>query len=86
MSKFSSKHHMHAQAVLAKNIARLRLAAGITQTELALKIGRDQTFISKVEGEERRLAVIEFVQITDALSADPLPILSAVSIALRQEN
>ncbi len=77
---------MLAQAVLEKNIARLRLAAAFTQTELALKIGRDQTFISKVEGEERRLAVIEFVQITDALRADPLSILGAVSSALRQEN
>lgn len=86
MSKSKPKDHMLAQAVLAKNIARLRLATGITQAELGQDIGRDQTFISKVEGQERRLGVIEFVQITDALRADPMPILNEVSSALRQEN
>lgn len=75
-----------AHRELASRLASARTVAGITQTELALTIGRDQTFISKVENEERRLGVIEFVQITDALRADPLSILNAVSNALRKEN
>lgn len=82
----SRKGHMHGHAVLASSIASARSVSGLTQAELAREIGRDQTFISKVEGQERRLGVIEFVQITDALRADPLSILSAVSNALRQEN
>ena len=75
-----------AHCELASRIAAARLASGLTQAELGQDIGRDQTFISKVQGQERRLGVIEFVQITDALRTDPLIILSAVSKALRQEN
>ena len=82
----SRESHMHAQEVLADRIFSARLASGLTQNELGRQVGRDQTFISKVEGLERRLGVIEFVQITDALRTDPLAILSAVSNALRQEN
>jgi transcriptional regulator with XRE-family HTH domain len=77
---------VHARSVLASTLVSARLVSGLTQTELGKEIGRDQTFISKVEGQERRLGVIEFVQITDALRTDPLIILSAVSNALRQEN
>ena len=75
-----------ANGALASCIAAARLAAGLTQAELGREIGRDQTFISKVEGQERRLGVVEFVQITDALRADPIFILRAVSKALRQEG
>lgn len=85
MSRPSTKTAL-AHRALASQIAAARFASGLTQAELARKIGRDQTFISKVEGQERRLGVIEFVQITDALRVDPLLILGEVSDALRQEN
>lgn len=75
-----------AQNALASHIAAARLASGLTQAELAREIGRDQTFISKVEGRQRRLGVVEFVQITDVLHTDPLCILNAVSSALRHQS
>jgi hypothetical protein len=40
-------------------------AAGMTQTEVAEKPGRPQSDIAKVEGEERRLDVIELVELGD---------------------
>lgn len=75
-----------AHQELASRINSARLAAGMTQADLAGRIGRDQTFISKVEGRERRLGVIEFVQITDALGADAMAILEAVANRLRPED
>ena len=47
-----------------------RKSAGITQTELAEKLGRPQSFVAKYEGRERRLDVAEYVKIAKALDAD----------------
>jgi len=47
-----------------------RAEAGITQIELAEKIGWQQTDISKVERRERRLDVAEFLEFASALEID----------------
>lgn len=52
-------------------IASARKAAGITQVELAARLGRPQSFVSKVERGERRLDVIEFCDVAEALGRDP---------------
>ena len=58
-----------------------RVKAGLTQTEVSAKLGRPQSFVAKYEGGERRLDVIEFVQVCVALGVDPCTIISQV-----QEN
>lgn len=52
-------------------LASVRKAAGITQVELAERLGRPQSFVSKVERGERRLDVIEFCQVAEGLGRDP---------------
>lgn len=47
------------------------MRAGVTQVELAARLGRPQPFISFVERGERRVDVIEFYAIMKALGADP---------------
>ena len=47
-----------------------RLARGVTQTELAAQLGRQQSFVSKYERGERRLDFVEFLEIADALQVD----------------
>ena len=49
----------------------LRKAAGLTQAELAQRLNRPQSFVSKYERGERRLDVIEFGEVATALSVDP---------------
>ena len=44
-----------------------RLDAGLTQQQLADKLGKPQSFVAKYEGGERRLDVIELSNICDAL-------------------
>lgn len=56
-------------------IASVRKAAGITQVELAERLGKPQSFVSKVERGERRLDVIEFCQVAVALGCDPAKLL-----------
>jgi transcriptional regulator with XRE-family HTH domain len=57
-------------------LARLRKAEGLTQAEVAELLGRPQSFVAKYEGGERRLDVIEFLEVTEALRADPSDILT----------
>lgn len=56
-------------------ITSVRKAAGITQVELAERLGKPQSFVSKVERGERRLDVIEFCQVAEALVRDPAKLL-----------
>jgi len=48
-----------------------RKRAGLTQHQLAKKIGRPQSFVAKYEGGERRIDVVEFLKIVRAMGADP---------------
>jgi transcriptional regulator with XRE-family HTH domain len=58
-----------------KELLRMLIAAredaGLTQQKLANVLRRHQSFISKYEGGERRLDVIEFVQICRAIGVPP---------------
>jgi transcriptional regulator with XRE-family HTH domain len=49
----------------------LRRSAGVTQVELARRLGKPQQFISNVERGERRLDVVEYYAFIRALEADP---------------
>jgi transcriptional regulator with XRE-family HTH domain len=48
-----------------------RKKAGFTQTQLAQKLRRHQSFVAKYETGERRLEVIEFVQICTVIGVAP---------------
>lgn len=48
-----------------------RTSSGLTQIDLARKLGRPQSFVSKYERGERRLDVIEFLEVASALAIDP---------------
>jgi len=54
-----------------------RKRAGVTQEELAARLGRPQSYVSKSERGERRLDVVEFVEIALALGLDPVELLRA---------
>ena len=52
-------------------LIRLREEKGLSQRELSKKLKRVQTFVSKYERGERRLDVVEFLEIAKALKANP---------------
>lgn len=55
-----------------------RREAELTQAALAERLGRPQSFIAKVENGERRLDVIEFIDLVEAAEAQPQNILAEV--------
>jgi len=55
---------------LLELLVAAREKAGLTQQQLADRLGKPQSFISKYEGGERRIDVIEFIAIADALDMD----------------
>ena len=52
-----------------------RKDAAITQQELADRLGRPQSFVSKYERGERRLDIVEFLRVSKALGFDPYQVL-----------
>lgn len=61
-----------AHGKLRNLLAQERKAAGLTQAELAARLERPQSFVSKYERGERRLDVIEFGEVARAIGLDPL--------------
>lgn len=56
---------------LCELLVDARKARGISQDALAEKLGYVQTVVSKYERGERRLDLIEFLDVADALGIDP---------------
>ncbi len=57
-------------------LAQARQKQGKVQEEVASYLGKPQSFVSKYESGERRLDVIEFLEIARALEIDPLSIIA----------
>lgn len=53
-----------------------RRAKGLTQTQLAMKLGRSQAMVSSYEGGQRRLDVGEFIEIARVLGLDPVAVVA----------
>jgi len=66
--------YKHFTALLLK--ARER--AGMTQAEVAARLGKHQSYVAKYEGSERRLDVLEFVHLCAALGISPCEVINQV--------
>ena len=60
---------------LLRQLIQAREGAGLTQHKLAKRLGRHQSFVAKYEGGERRLEVVEFLQICRAIGVKPEQVL-----------
>ena len=61
-----------------RTIVETRRAQGLSQRELAARIGKPRSFISKIESRERRLDIVEFVALARALAVEPQVLLADV--------
>ena len=68
------------------NILRIiREEKGVTQEELALKLGVKQTIISKIETCERRLDIIELRKICKALNISLIDFVNNIETVLSND-
>jgi len=81
-----SSLHEASYQLLLERIRSVRRAADVTQTDLAEKLGTDQSFVSKYERGERRLDVVELRAICLALGIDFVGFLSDFEKALRDRG
>ncbi len=51
-------------------LADVRKRAGLTQQELATRLGKPQSFVSAYEAGQRRIDLLEFLKIVGTLGAD----------------
>ena len=61
------KVYIAQRSRLVSLLREVRLEAGLTQMELAERIERDQTFVSKYESGQRRLDVLELREICQSV-------------------
>ena len=72
-----------AHATIVMLLKRAREAAGLTQAVVAERLGKPQSYIAKTESGERRLDVVKFVALAQALEADPAIMVGEVGRLLR---
>jgi len=65
----SLRRNKHQKLIALLTTARTK--AGLTQQQLADQLGKPQSYVAKYEGGERRVDVVEFLAIADALGIDP---------------
>ena len=72
MKALRSRRHR----ALCVALAVARKTAGLSQHELALRLKTSQTVIARIEIGERRIDVVEFIDLARALRIDPREVLA----------
>jgi transcriptional regulator with XRE-family HTH domain len=62
-----------------------RTRSGLTQAQVAAKVGKDQSFMSLVENSQRRVDILEFVALARAMGEDPKRLFEEVMLALPED-
>lgn len=75
-----------AYASFLRVLIAARKEAGVSQVELARRVGRDQPFISLVERGVRRLDLIEFYVLARGIGVDPVQLFSVIAAKLPDDT
>lgn len=72
----SERHKVLIELLISK-----REAAGLTQVDLAAKLGEYQSFVARLESGQRRVDVVEFLELSELLGFDAIEALKIVTKA-----
>lgn len=70
--------HTERDKHLRELLKARRNAAGLTQTVVAKRLGKPPSYVAKYEGCDRRLDVLEFLDIAAAIGFDPHGVIRAL--------
>ena len=68
------------RALISRLVAR-RKAAGMTQSDLAARLGKSQSSVARLESGQRRITVVEFMTLAKILRFDPYKFISTLKKA-----
>ena len=74
-SLFTDRYRLFLQLLIQE-----RRNKGITQVQLAEKLQKPQSYVSKYENGERRLDVVEFLDIADSIDIDASEFIKKLNI------
>jgi transcriptional regulator with XRE-family HTH domain len=77
--------HSDSYAALTRALIALRRKGGLRQLDVAKRLGKPQSFVSKVERGERKLDLVELLILARAIEADANEIVALVAHALPAE-
>ncbi len=69
--------------LLISTLIQERKNAKITQQNLAKRLNKPQSFVAKYESRERRLDVVELIQITELLKIDIVPLIRKIQAVMK---
>ena len=78
--------HTKAHDRLLALLREARKAAGLTQWDVAERLGKPQSFVAKYDCGERRLDLIEFLVVARAIEADPVQLMEGLLPHLSQDT
>jgi transcriptional regulator with XRE-family HTH domain len=76
--------HSRLYDVFRETLVKMRKQAKMTQRQLAQKLGREHSFVGRYEIGDRRLDVVEFYWICEALGSDPERIFAMLLMDFRR--
>ena len=68
-------------ARLRQLLIEARQARGFTQQQIAERLEHPQSFVSKYESGERRLDVVEFIEVSHALELSAQHVIAMIEVA-----
>jgi transcriptional regulator with XRE-family HTH domain len=77
---------MDEYEIIRATLVRARANSGVSQPELARRIGRSPSFISMIEIGQRKLELLESYYVFEALGLDPAIVVGAVFDAITDQR
>ena len=74
---------LRRQKILITFLIEHRKAAGMTQAQLADRLGKSWSFIARLESGQRRVYVVELLQLAEVLGFDAGKVVEAAREAMR---
>jgi hypothetical protein len=78
LPELSKTIHTPRHKKLCELLKARRKAAGLTHTFLADRLGKPPSYVAKYEGGDRRLDVLEFLDIAAAIGFEPCRLIRAL--------